>query len=98
MGDAIGAPGSSRQMWSPEQLGNRTQMLDEDPFAIDDDGVASAQAAALEAASGELMSHNTAANIVKNKYNINYCVDQFQFISNRIKCIKMMTGGGPFLA
>ena len=35
-------------MWSPEQLGNRTQMLDEDPFAIDDDGVASAQAAALE--------------------------------------------------
>ena len=35
-------------MWSPEQLGNRTQMLDEDPFAIDDDGVASAQAATLE--------------------------------------------------
>ena len=56
------------------------------------------QGVAVQAASGELMSHNTAANIVQNKYNINYCVDQFQFISNRIKCIKMMTGGGPFLA
>ena len=52
----------------------------------------------LQACSGELMSHNTYANIVKNKSNIDYCIDQFSFISNRIKCIKLMTGGGPFLA
>eukprot|EP00287_Rhodomonas_sp_CCMP768_P005409 CAMPEP_0196723872 /NCGR_PEP_ID=MMETSP1091-20130531/5929_1 /TAXON_ID=302021 /ORGANISM="Rhodomonas sp., Strain CCMP768" /LENGTH=66 /DNA_ID=CAMNT_0042065913 /DNA_START=75 /DNA_END=275 /DNA_ORIENTATION=+ len=66
-------------------------MLDdpEDPEAMD---------AALKALGGELMSHNTYDNIVHNKANIDYCIDQFSFVSSRIKCIKMMTGNGPFLA
>jgi hypothetical protein len=31
--------------------------------------------AALEAASGQLMSHNTYQDIVKNKGNIDYCIE-----------------------
>lgn len=54
--------------------------------------------AALEACSGALMSHNTYKNIVANKGNMDYCIEQFAYISNRIKCMKVMTGGGPFLA
>jgi hypothetical protein len=42
--------------------------------------------------SGQLASHNTYANIVHNKANIDYCIEQFNFISSRIKCIKLMTG------
>ena len=57
-----------------------------------------AVAAALEACSGELISHNTTQNIINNKANIDYCIDNFNYISNRIRCIKVMTGGGPFLA
>ena len=81
-------------MWSPEH--GRTTMLPE--TTGDDAEDPDAMQASLEACSGELMSHNTYANIVKNKSNIDYCIDQFSFISNRIKCIKLMTGGGPFLA
>jgi len=44
--------------------------------------------ASAQAASGQLMSHNTYANIVNNKSNIDYCIDQFNFVSSRIKCIK----------
>jgi hypothetical protein len=48
--------------------------------------------------SGQLMSHNTKQNVLNNTENIDYCVDQFAFVSSRIKCIKLMTGNGPFLA
>ena len=119
-----------------------------------------------QACSGQLMSHNTYDNIVKNKGNIDYCIEvhflamilqilspaisvslvilrtiglrlvrsayrfdvvhacgksqlrgletansavsdgrplfvflqQFGFIENRIRCMKVMCGGGPFLA
>lgn len=46
----------------------------------------------VQAMSGQLASHNTYANIVHNKANIDYCIEQFSFISSRIKCIKLMTG------
>ena len=59
---------------------------------------ADARTASAEAMSGELASHNTYDNIVHNKANIDYCIEQFKFISSRIKCIKLMTGNGPFLA
>lgn len=42
-----------------------------------------------QAMSGELASHNTYANIVHNKANIDYCIQQFKFVSSRIKCIKL---------
>ena len=51
-----------------------------------------------QALGGELLSHNTYANIVKNKANVDYCVGQFQFVESRISCIKLLTGRGPFLA
>jgi len=76
-------------MWAPEQ--QHIQCLDEE---VDED----AMNAALEACSGALMSHNTYKDIVKNKGNIDYCVEQFSYISNRLKCINVMCGGGPFLA
>lgn len=41
-------------------------------------------------------SRNTWANIYKNKGRIDYCVQQFGYLSNRIKCIDKLTGG-PFL-
>jgi len=41
-------------------------------------------------------SARTWVNIMKNKNNIDYCVNQFHYLSNRIKCINDMTGG-PFL-
>ena len=44
------------------------------------------------------MSHNTYANIVHNKANVDYCVGQFKFVESRISCIKQLTGRGPFLA
>lgn len=79
------------RMWSVDgAVPAFSQMLDE----VDED----AQNAAIEACSGELMSHNTYKNIVHNKGNIDYCIEQYAYISNRIKCIKVMTGNGPFLA
>ena len=51
-----------------------------------------------QALGGELMSHNTYANIVHNKANVDYCVGQFKFVESRISCIKQLTGRGPFLA
>lgn len=45
-----------------------------------------------QAMSGQLASHNTYANIVHNKANIDYCIEQFSFVESRIKCIKLMTG------
>ncbi len=51
-----------------------------------------------QALGGELLSHNTYQNIVHNKANIDYCIDQFKFIESRISCIKLVTGRGPFLA
>mmetsp|Transcript_24230 Transcript_24230/g.35521 ORF Transcript_24230/g.35521 Transcript_24230/m.35521 type:complete len:92 (-) Transcript_24230:241-516(-) len=83
---AIGQP---IEMWNPEQ--QHVQSLDEEV----DEG---AMNAALESCSGALMSHNTYKNIVSNKGNMDYCIEQFAYISNRIKCMKVMTGGGPFLA
>eukprot|EP00960_Hanusia_phi_P003019 89734-Hanusia_phi.AAC.1 len=52
----------------------------------------------VHAMSGELMSFRTAKNIAHNKDNIDYCIDQFNYISNRIKCIRLMTGNGPYLS
>ncbi|KAJ1475976.1 hypothetical protein T484DRAFT_1908738 [Baffinella frigidus] len=42
-------------------------------------------------------SSNTWANIYKNKQRIDYCVDQFAYLTNRVKCVKQFTVG-PFLA
>ncbi|EKX40479.1 hypothetical protein GUITHDRAFT_113510 [Guillardia theta CCMP2712] len=41
-------------------------------------------------------SRNTWTNIYKNKGRIDYCVQQFDYLSNRLKCIDKLTGG-PFL-
>ena len=41
-------------------------------------------------------SAKTWHNIMSNKNNIDYCVTQFHYLGNRIKCINTMTGG-PFL-
>jgi len=42
-------------------------------------------------------SANTWANIYKNKQRIDYCVDQFAYLTNRVKCVQKFTVG-PFLA
>eukprot|EP00960_Hanusia_phi_P041109 754827-Hanusia_phi.AAC.16 len=42
-------------------------------------------------------SANTWANIYKNKQRIDYCVDQFAYLTNRVKCVEKFTVG-PFLA
>ena len=42
-------------------------------------------------------SSNTWANIYKNKQRIDYCVDQFAYLTNRVKCVEKFTVG-PFLA
>jgi len=41
-------------------------------------------------------SYLTWPNVYMNLKNIDYCVDQFNMISNRIKCINAFTHG-PFL-
>mmetsp|Transcript_11328 Transcript_11328/g.27212 ORF Transcript_11328/g.27212 Transcript_11328/m.27212 type:complete len:109 (+) Transcript_11328:334-660(+) len=41
-------------------------------------------------------SYMTWPNVYSNLKNIDYCVDQFNMISNRIKCINAFTHG-PFL-
>jgi hypothetical protein len=41
-------------------------------------------------------SYMTWPNVYMNLKNIDYCVDQFDQITNRVKCIKAFTGG-PFL-
>ncbi|EKX34767.1 hypothetical protein GUITHDRAFT_155648 [Guillardia theta CCMP2712] len=86
-------------VWYPEMMG-RMQLL-----TGEDDGAAGAhevdeatKKVAAEAMSGELMSFRTAQNIAHNKDNIDYCIDQFNYISNRIKCIRLMTGNGPYLS
>mmetsp|Transcript_13894 Transcript_13894/g.21664 ORF Transcript_13894/g.21664 Transcript_13894/m.21664 type:complete len:82 (+) Transcript_13894:30-275(+) len=81
-------------MWTPMGENGRFTMLPDEAPEIDED----AKTAAAEAIGGQLMSSNTYANIVHNKDNIDYCIDQFNYITNRIKCIKLMTGNGPFLA
>lgn len=35
-------------------------------------------------------------NIYRNLKRIDYCVDQFNYVGNRLKCVKAFTGG-PFL-
>ena len=42
-------------------------------------------------------SSNTWANIYKNKQRMDYCVDQFAYLTNRVKCVEKFTVG-PFLA
>mmetsp|Transcript_55984 Transcript_55984/g.137234 ORF Transcript_55984/g.137234 Transcript_55984/m.137234 type:complete len:80 (-) Transcript_55984:526-765(-) len=42
-------------------------------------------------------STNTWANIYKNKQRMDYCTDQFAYITNRVKCVQKFTQG-PFLA
>ncbi|EKX52077.1 hypothetical protein GUITHDRAFT_150671 [Guillardia theta CCMP2712] len=41
-------------------------------------------------------SHRTWTNIYKNKGRIDYCVSQFSYLTNRLKCVAKLTGG-PFL-
>ena len=57
--------------------------------------LAKAYATALEPPIGA--SANTWANIYKNKQRIDYCVDQFAYLTNRVKCVQKFTVG-PFLA
>eukprot|EP00961_Rhodomonas_salina_P236571 3197237-Rhodomonas_salina.1 len=80
-------------MWSPEAPSRFTMLEDPaDPDAMDaastprmvlpwEDSREGMRCCAL---GGELMSHNTYENIVHNKANIDYCIDQFAFVSSRI--------------